>query len=134
MRFKNFREKYNLIKMTSVVSKSKISYECGVKVGPQVYFLAFMIIILIIPGECKVSDKDQKFKKYKNVSSDVCSLEDPSHVFNKVRSKIECVLLCRADPKCSGVNWKEPAFCEMYFFDPSTFGRAPGCSYFGPGE
>ena len=89
---------------------------------------------MIIPGECEVSDKDHKFKKYKNVSSDVCSLENPSHVLKKVRSKQECVLLCQADPRCSGVNWKEPSVCEMYFFDPGKFGRKPSCSYFGPGE
>ena len=84
-----------------------------------------MIIILIIPGECQVSSKGKIFMRYKNASSDVCSLKDPSHVLNNVRSKQECVLLCQADPRCSGVNWKEPSVCEMYFFDPSKYGRTP---------
>ena len=124
--------------MASVVSKSKISYKCVV--GPlKINFLALMIIILmiiilIIPGECKVSSEGKIFKRYKNASTEVCSMEDPSHVLNNVRSKQECVLLCQADPRCSGVNWKEPSVCEMYFFDPGTFERAPRCSYFGPGE
>ena len=119
--------------MASVVSKSKISYKC--EVGPlKINFLALMIIILIIPGECEVFSEGRIFKKYKNASSDICSLEDPSHVLNNVRSKQECVLLCQADPRCSGVNWKEPSVCEMYYFDPGRFGRASRCSYFGPGE
>ena len=118
--------------MASVASKSKISYKCGV--GPEVIFLALMIIIAIIPGECKVSVKAEIFKRYKNASTDVCSLEDPSHVLNHLRSKIECVLLCQGDPRCSGVNWKEPSVCEMYFNESNRFGSTPSCSYFSPGE
>ena len=120
--------------MASVESRSKLNYKCGVAIGPKVNLFTFIIIILIIPGECGVSSEGKIFKRYKNASTEVCSLEDPSHVNNNVRSKQECVLLCQADPRCSGVNWKEPSVCEMYFFDPGRFGRTSRCSYFGPGE
>ena len=122
------------MKVTSKVLKFRMSYKCVV--GPlKVNFLSLMMIFAIIPGECKVSFKREIFKRYQNASTDVCSLEKPSHVLNNVRSKIECVFFCQNDPRCSGVNWKKPRTCEMYFFNPSTFGRrAPSCSYYSRGN
>ena len=102
--------------------------------GLPVNFLTLVMIIAIVPGECALSIEGDIFHRYANASTDLCSLEDPSHVFNNVRSKPECVLLCQADPRCSGVNWKEPSLCEMYFFDPSTFETTPRCAYFSPGK
>ena len=93
-----------------------------------------MIMIAIISSECAASVEGEIFYRYKNASSDVCSMEEPSHALSNVRSKQECVLLCQADPRCSGVNWKESSVCEIYSFKPNTFGQAPSCSYFSPGE
>ena len=119
--------------MASVESKSKLNQKSVS--GPKVSLCALVIIISIVSGGCEVSVKAGIFKAQKSVFSDVvCSLELPSRVLNKVRSKQECVLLCQADPRCSGVNWKEPSVCEMYFFDPGRFGRTSRCSYFSPGS
>ena len=102
--------------------------------GLQVNFLTLLMVIANIPGECVVSVDGAIFHRYENASSDMCSLEDPSLVLNNVRSNIECVLLCQGDPRCSGVNWKEPNVCEMYFNQSSKYGRTPSCSYFTTGE
>ena len=110
-----------------------MSYKCVLGIL-KIIFLAIIITIRIERGECEISVEGGIFKRYKNASTDVCSLENPSHIRNNIRSKQGCVLLCQADPRCSGVNWKEPSVCEMYFFDPAKFGRAPSCSYFSPGE
>ena len=119
--------------MTCVASRFNMKYfECFE--GLQVNFLTLVMIIAIIPSECALSIEGHIFHRYENASTDVCSLEDPSHVLNNVRSKQECVLLCQGDPRCSGVNWKEPSVCEMYFFHPSTFETAPRCAYFSLGE
>ena len=59
----------------------------------------------------------------------VCSLEDPNEI-QHVRSKPECILQCQGDPSCSDVNWKEPDKCEVYFFNPETFGIVTRCTFF----
>ena len=71
------------------------------------------------------------------ISSDenVCPKEVPSQVFNKVRSRIECAVLCRETPGCVGLNWKTPNTCEMYLYPQNTFIEiGTGCTYLNSGK
>ena len=94
--------------------------------------IIFLSTIVIISSSVETTSVGGKiFKAIKNDSSEdmACSLEDPNEILN-VRSKPECILQCQGDPSCSGVNWKEPGTCEVYVFNPETFGTVTRCTFF----
>ena len=63
-----------------------------------------------------------------------CSTQSPDQVFKRVRSSIECSLICKGTKGCSGVNWKKPSTCQLYFPMQSSFGTEASCTYFELGK
>ena len=49
---------------------------------------------------------------------------------NRVRSSIECSVLCKGTEGCTGVNWKKPSTCELYLTSRRSFGTDTSCVYF----
>ena len=100
-----------------------------------VVFLA-IVLYLIRVGHGDGTMREEVYMAHRtNFSNDtVCSTGKPNQVIDRVRSKIECVLVCQETSECSGVNWKESSTCEMYRFDPQTFQASTGCIYLSPGE
>jgi len=82
-------------------------------------------------GDENPSMREAKFEAYKNFTSDetLCSTDTPMLIQNKVRSRIQCTLLCRDDPSCAGVNWKEPSTCELFTSPAATLQTVAGCTY-----
>ena len=64
----------------------------------------------------------------------VCATQNPDLVRNRVRSSIECTVICKGTEGCSGVNWKKPSTCELYLTKQDTFTSLANCAYFGPGK
>ena len=104
----------------------------------------YSMFAMLIVSKSKVNSVDpgKLMVEYKFISHQVsngsagvlCPMDSPGRTSNKVRSKIECNLLCQEDPKCLGVNWKKPSTCDIYFTKPVTFGIKPSCSYSSEGE
>ena len=59
-----------------------------------------------------------------------CATDRPSQSVNDVGSWNECTLSCLGTSKCSGVNWKEPGTCEMFFFRPEYYSILRNCYHF----
>ena len=66
-----------------------------------------------------------------NFTKQVCSTQNPNQVFKRVRSKIECAVLCKGTEGCSGVNWKKPSTCELYVTSQNSFKTDTSCTFFG---
>ena len=67
----------------------------------------------------------------------VCATLSPDLVLNRVRSNIECTVICKGTEGCSGVNWKKPSTCELYLARQRSFdtdNTVASCIYFGLGE
>ena len=100
-----------------------------------VVFLAIVLyLIKAIHGDGTMQEEVYMAHRTNFSDDTVCSTEKPNQVFDRVRSIIECVLLCQETSECSGVNWKESSTCEVYQFDPQTFETSTGCTYLSPGE
>ena len=67
-------------------------------------------------------------------STKVCSTQNPKLVFNRVRSKTECTIICLGTEGCTSVNWKKPSTCELYDTKQSAFVMAPSCTYLDSGN
>ena len=59
----------------------------------------------------------------------LCSTATPMMISNKVRSRIECTLLCRDDPRCESVNWRAPNTCELLEWPVAAFKAVEGCTF-----
>ena len=90
-----------------------------------------LVISTIITGNGDPSKRETTFRTYKNNSSDeiLCLTGNPLAVQDKVRSRIQCTKRCLENPRCSGVNWKEPSTCELYTSIEGTFDTVTGCTY-----
>ena len=91
----------------------------------------FLTIPTTSTGDGNPSTRQNTFKTYKNISSDetLCSTEAPILVYNKVRSRIQCSLLCLENPRCNGVNWKKPSTCKLFTSPAANFKTLNGCIY-----
>ena len=69
-----------------------------------------------------------------NFTKKVCSTQNPDQVFKRIRSSIECTVLCKGTAGCSGVNWKKPSTCELNVARRRSFVVASSCTYFGLGK
>ena len=79
--------------------------------------------------------KEITYQSYANdTNQPVCTIEKPNLVFRGVRSKIKCSAMCEGDVRCTGVNWRDPNICELFFVYPKSFGTAKDCTYFSPSK
>ena len=62
-----------------------------------------------------------------------CATDAPSLTRRKIRSKIECLLLCQETAECLGTNWKVLNGCELFAFIPKSASMISGCSFFNKG-
>ena len=97
-------------------------------------FVLFTISYLFEPSGGNDVTRDMNFNAYEDLTGGkVCSTDSPSQIVNKVRSKLECTLLCQDRAGCYGVNWKEPNTCEIYNAIPRSYARETRCIYFSRG-
>ena len=110
---------------------------------PQVYKFKSEVVssIYLFVSLATVTAFNPGFKLYREVAftsqqmnflnKKVCLTQNPDVVFYRVRSKVECTILCKGTEECSGVNWKKPSTCELYLTRQGSFETDPSCTYFG---
>ena len=102
--------------------------------GTVFHIVSMVSITTGIEGYELISKSASHKKQSMFVNTMVCSTDTPDIVFDRVRTKQECILFCQGDDRCLSANWKNPSRCELFFFDPGTFANVMNCSYMIQGK